>query len=105
MGGGILLSHFAAIRKNEDIVRIEIAHRGIKLDDEVLKLNEEPLMTMPLSKMKDLLRMDEAAILARDDKVRAGGTTWTKINTVQPQSDEMQAEVNNYLARRDSNNE
>ena len=71
VGGGILLSHFAAIRKNEDIVRIEIAHRGIKLDDEVLKLNEEPLMTMPLSQMKDLLKMDEAAILARDDKVKS----------------------------------
>ena len=49
--------------------------------------------------------MDEAAILARDDKVRAGGTTWTKINAVQPQSNEMQAEVNNYLARRNGNND
>ena len=105
VGGGIPLIHFAAIRKNEEIVRKEIAHRRIKLDGKELKLNEEPLMTMALAQMKDELRKDEAAILACDDKVRAGGTTWTKINTVQPRSDEMQAEVNNYLARRDSNND
>ena len=55
VGGGILLSYFAKCRKNEDIVRQEIAHRKIKLEEGVhLQLDAPPLQTMGLPEMKDL---------------------------------------------------
>ena len=102
VGGGIALSYFAKCRKNEDVVREEIAFREIKLDNAQLRLNEPPLETMELDKMKQLLQQDEAARLARNDMVR--GTSWKKINSVDPLSQAMKDEVTNYLAFRDAKN-
>jgi hypothetical protein len=103
VGGGIALSYFAKKRKNESVVREEIAFREIKLDDVQLRLNEPPLQTMELDKMKELLQQDEAAGLARNDMVREEGTSWRKINSVDPLSQAMKDEVTNYLAFRNAN--
>jgi len=101
VGGGIPLSYFAKCRNNIDILRHEIAHRGIKRneqDDVQLQLDEEPLLTMDPSEMKDLLKKDEAKILASKDMMRAEGTSWTKINSVDPQSEVMIGELADYQA-------
>jgi len=103
VGGGIALSYFAKKRKNESVVREEIAFREIKLDNVQLRLNEPPLETMELDKMKVLLQQDEAARLARNDMVREEGTSWMKINSVDPLSQAMKDEVTNYLAFRNAN--
>jgi hypothetical protein len=103
VGGGIALSYFAKKRKNESVVREEIAFREIKLDNVQLRLNEPPLETMELDKMKELLQQDEAARLARNDMVREEGTSWMKINSVDPLSQAMKDEVTNYLAFRNAN--
>jgi len=68
-----------------------------------LRLNEPPLQTMELDKMKELLQQDEAARLARNDMVREEGTSWMKINSVDPLSQAMKDEVTNYLAFRNAN--
>jgi len=57
VGGGIALSYFAKKRKNESVVREEIAFREIKLDNVQLRLNEPPLETMELDKMKQQDRL------------------------------------------------
>ena len=94
VGGGILLSYFAKCRKNEDIARREIAHRKIKLEEGVhLQLDAPPLQTMGLPEMKDL-----RLLFARSDMMRAEGTSWTKINSVVPQSEAMIGELANYQA-------
>ena len=101
VGGGIPLSYFAKCRKNEDIVRQEIAHRKIELEKGsgvYLQLDVPPLQTMGLAEMKDELKKDEATILARNDMMREEGTSWTKINSVVPQSEAMIGELTNYQA-------
>eukprot|EP00985_Skeletonema_marinoi_P029433 scaffold27840_cov119-Skeletonema_marinoi.AAC.1 len=60
---------------------------------------------MELDKMKQLLEQDEAARLARNDMVREEGTSWKKINSVDPLSQAMKDEVTNYLAFRDAKND
>jgi hypothetical protein len=59
---------------------------------------------MELDKMKELLQQDEAARLARNDMVREEGTSWKKINSVDPLSQAMKDEVTNYLAFRNAKN-
>eukprot|EP00984_Skeletonema_dohrnii_P019674 scaffold9466_cov85-Skeletonema_dohrnii-CCMP3373.AAC.2 len=104
VGGGIALSYLSKNRKKESVVREEIAFREIKVDDVQLRLNEPPLETMELEKMKELLQQDEAARLARNDMVREEGTSWKKINSVDPLSQVMKDEVTNYLAWKDAKN-
>ena len=100
VGGGIPLIYFAKCRSNIDILRHEIAHRKIKNEQDgvQLQLDEEPLLTMDPSEMKELLKKDEAKILASKDMMRAEGTSWTKINSVDPQSEAMIVELANYQA-------
>ena len=72
VGGAIELSWFAACREStapSRLLRIEIAHRGIKIGPEVrkvtLRLDEEPLASMPLPDMKEELKKDELARMGR----------------------------------------
>ena len=103
---GIPFTYFAKCRNNIDILRHEIAHRQIKneLDGVQLQLDEEPLLTMDPSEMKVLLKKDEAKILVSKDMMREEGTSWTKINSVDPQSEAMIGELANYQAWKASQN-
>ena len=83
VGGKIELRWFAKTREREapaDVLRAEIVFRGIK-DSETgiqLQLGELPLSTMDLSTMKTLLKKDELAEMALNNKLREG-MTWDKI--------------------------
>lgn len=89
VGGAIAFIFFAKTRKNVDILREEIVHRNIDVDS-------DELAAMEPNEMKDLLKQDEAAEMARKDAVR-GGISWTDITTIVPRSEAMQNEIQNYL--------
>jgi len=102
VGGKIELRWFAKTRESEapaDVLRAEIVFRGIK-DSETgiqLQLGELPLSTMDLSTMKTLLKKDELAEMALNNKLREG-MTWDKITEITPKSQALKDKKETFLA-------
>ena len=103
VGGAIELSWFAACREStapSRLLRIEIAHRGIKIGPEgrevTLRLDEEPLASMPLPDMKEHLKTDELAKMGREDNVKEGKNA-ESINSFKLQSQEMIEKIPAFL--------
>ncbi len=108
IGGAIEFRWFAAKRKNEappSLLQAEIAHRGIEVDHEgervTLQLDEEPLASMILSDMKDLLKRDELARMGRNDNVKEGAKL-SDINSFKPLCEEMKEMIPAFVEWRTS---
>ncbi len=103
VGGAIEFIWFAACREStapSSLLRIEIAHRGIKIGPEgrkvTLRLDEEPLASMSLPDMKEELKKDELARMAREDNVKEGKKV-EKVNSFKPQSQAMIEKIPAFL--------
>jgi hypothetical protein len=108
IGGGVEFRWFADVRGNVELLRLEIASRGIVEEYEggekvTLQLNEEPLASMTQQDMKECIKRDELAKMGRDDNVKEGKSVGD-INSFVPQSQEVKDKIPEFLEWKTSRN-